>query len=80
MTNLKPYPTITTKEVYEIANDPNTKVSTTITILATTNVATIAATRDAVDSLAVIVTIACATSTFNKTTTSISYEVTAHLV
>ena len=63
-----------------MANGPNTRASTTIATLATTNVTAIAATRDIVDSLAAIVTIVYATSTFNKITTSISYEVTAYLI
>ena len=38
MTNLKPYPTITTKEVYEIVSESDTKASTTIIILAATTI------------------------------------------
>ena len=79
-TNLRPYPTITTIEVYEIANGLNTRASTTITILATTNITTIAATRDVVGSLVVIVIKACATSTFNRTTASINSEATTYLI
>ena len=77
-TSLKPYPTVTTKEVYETANEPNTKASTTITILATTTI--VVATIDVVGSLAVTVIIACAASTSNRTTMSISSEEITYLI
>ena len=76
MTSLRLYPT-TTKVVYERVNELSTKASTIIA-----SVATIikAVAKDTVGSLAVIVTIVCATSTFNKIATSISSEATTYLI
>jgi len=77
MTSLKLYLTITAIVVYETVNGLSTKAST---IIASIIAIIKAVAKDTVGSLVVIVTIACAASTFNKIAISISSEATTYLI